>query len=103
MRDDPVGPIRRQLVEHILRLAERTNMHVAAAAMGIDPPRMSDLRKGRIEQFSLERLIRMLDAVGRRVRIDVEAVVSGEVRWWECVRAQAARRKRRKSPVRQPR
>ena len=100
MRDDPVGPLRRQLVDHILRLAARTNMHVAAYAMGIDPPRLSDLRRGRIEHFSLERLIRMLDAVGRRVRMDVEALEPGAVRWWECVQVQRARRRRRKSPRR---
>lgn len=69
--------------------------------MGIDPPRLSDLRHGRIERFSLERLIRILDAVGQTVTLQVEGPMY--VRWWLRVREQIARRKtcrRRRSATR---
>jgi predicted XRE-type DNA-binding protein len=97
MPADLVRNLKRKLVDHILEVATQTNMVVAAHAMGSDPPRMSDLRHGRVDQFSLERLIRMLDAIGRRVRLEVEVVGPRDVDWFACARAQRKRRKRRAS------
>lgn len=46
----------------------------AAEALGIDQPKVSALRNGRLGGFSVERLIRFLNALHR----DVEIVVSAE-------------------------
>ena len=82
MLDDPIPALKRQLADAILQLADQTNMHVAARRFGIDVPRMSDLRRGRIARFSLERLIRILATVDRRVDVDVVATKSGSIRWF---------------------
>lgn len=44
----------------------------AASALGVDQPKVSALRNGRLSGFSVERLIRFLNALDR----DVEIVVS---------------------------
>jgi len=48
----------------------------AAKALGIDQPKVSALRNGRLSGFSVERLIRFLNALDR----DVEIVVSAKPR-----------------------
>jgi predicted XRE-type DNA-binding protein len=39
--------------------------------LGTDPPRVSDLRRGRLERFSLETLIRFASRMRRRVELVV--------------------------------
>src|SRR3989304_2135500 len=48
----------------------------AGKALGIDQPKVSALRNGRLSGFSVERLIRFLNALNR----DVEIVVSAKPR-----------------------
>ena len=48
----------------------------AAKILGIDQPKVSALRNGRLSGFSVERLIRFLNAMNR----DVEIVVSAKPR-----------------------
>jgi predicted XRE-type DNA-binding protein len=45
----------------------------AAAFFGETQPRISNLMKGEISRFSIDKLINMLTRAGRRVRIEVEA------------------------------
>jgi predicted XRE-type DNA-binding protein len=82
MLDDPIPALKRRLANEILRLADQTNMHVAARRFGIDVPRMSDLRRGRIARFSVERLIRILATVDRRVDVTVVTTTSASIRWF---------------------
>jgi predicted XRE-type DNA-binding protein len=79
--DDPIAPLKRQLADAILELASQTNMHVAARQFGIGVPRMSDLRHGRIARFSVERLIRILATVDRRVQLTVVASTRRPILW----------------------
>ena len=44
----------------------------AAELMGIDQPKVSDVIRGRISKYSLDRLIRFLRALGRDVEIRVK-------------------------------
>lgn len=44
----------------------------AAELLGIDQPKISALMRGRLESFSLERLMRFLNALGRDVEIVVK-------------------------------
>jgi predicted XRE-type DNA-binding protein len=43
----------------------------AAAVLGLDQPKVSALVRGRVEGFSLDRLFRLLTALGQRVEIAV--------------------------------
>jgi predicted XRE-type DNA-binding protein len=45
----------------------------AAARCGVTQPRMSDLLRGRVSQFSLDALVNIATALGRRVHFELEA------------------------------
>lgn len=45
----------------------------AAGRCGVSQPRMNDLLRGRISRFSLDALVNIATALGRRVHIDLEA------------------------------
>lgn len=45
----------------------------AAAHCGVTQPRMNDLLRGRISRFSLDALVNIATALGRRVHIELEA------------------------------
>ena len=45
----------------------------AAKRCGITQPRMNDLLRGRVSRFSLDALVNIATAIGRRVRIEIEA------------------------------
>src|SRR5215204_3695296 len=82
MSGDQIPILKRQLADAILAIAGQTNMHVAARVFGIGVPRMSDLRRGRIARFSVERLIRILATVDRRVDLTVVCMGPERVRWF---------------------
>jgi predicted XRE-type DNA-binding protein len=64
-----------QLASHIRQIIKRRRLtQVAAAAlMGIDQPKVSALLNGRLANFSSERLMRLLTALGQDVEIMVKA------------------------------
>ena len=64
-----------QLASHIREVIRRRRLtQVAAAAlMGIDQPKVSALLNGRLTNFSSERLMRLLTALGQDVDITVRA------------------------------
>jgi predicted XRE-type DNA-binding protein len=64
-----------QLASHIRRAIGRRRLTQAAAAarMGIDQPKVSALLNGRLANFSSERLMRLLTALGQDVEITVRA------------------------------
>jgi predicted XRE-type DNA-binding protein len=45
----------------------------AAQRCGVTQPRMNDLLRGRVSRFSLDALVNIATALGRRVRLDLEA------------------------------
>lgn len=55
-------------IRHIVKLRRLTQV-AAAAAMGIDQPKVSALLNGRLANFSSERLMRLLTALGQDVDI----------------------------------
>ena len=55
---DPIPPLKAQVAARIVEKLERWAQVWAADLIGTDQPRMSDLRNGRLERFSLERLLR---------------------------------------------
>jgi predicted XRE-type DNA-binding protein len=68
-----------QLASHIRQVIKRRRLTQAAAAklMGIDQPKVSALLNGRIANFSSERLMRLLTALGQDVEISVKATRRG--------------------------
>jgi predicted XRE-type DNA-binding protein len=62
-----------QLASHIRQLIKRQRLTQAAAAalMGIDQPKVSALIHGRLANFSSERLMRLLTALGQDVDITI--------------------------------
>ena len=46
----------------------------AAAQCGITQTRMNDLLRGRLSRFSLDALVNVATAIGRRVHLELEAV-----------------------------
>ena len=45
----------------------------AARRCGVTQPRINDLLRGRVSRFSLDALVNIATAIGRRVRIELEA------------------------------
>jgi len=68
-----------QLASHIRRAIESRHLSKAAAAalMGIDQPKVSALINGRIDNFSSERLMRLLTKLGQNVDVTVRAKARG--------------------------
>jgi predicted XRE-type DNA-binding protein len=62
-----------KLVQRIRELIEERKLTQAKAAglLGIDQPKVSALVRGRVEGYSIDRLIRFLNALGQRVEISV--------------------------------
>jgi predicted XRE-type DNA-binding protein len=61
------------LVERIRNLiaARSLNQTEAAALLGLDQPKVSALIRGHVEGFSVDRLFRLLNALGQQVKIFV--------------------------------
>jgi len=64
-----------QLASHIRQVIGRRRLTQikAAALMGIDQPKVSALLNGRLANFSSERLMRLLTALGQDVEIIIKA------------------------------
>lgn len=68
-----------QLASQIRQTIRRRRLTQAAAAslMGIDQPKVSALLNGRLANFSSERLMRLLTALGHDVEISIKAKPRG--------------------------
>lgn len=53
--------------------ANKWTQSEAAQHCGVTQPRMNDLCRGRISRFSLDALVNIATALGRRVHIELEA------------------------------
>ena len=67
--------VRSELMDKISALIELEGWTQAAAAVrcGVTQPRINDLLRGRISRFSLDALVNIASALGRRVRVELEA------------------------------
>ena len=66
--------MRAQLMIEIERYVQKSGLSQAEAAkrLGITQPRLNDLLRGKIDKFSLDALVNMLNTVGRRVSMRVK-------------------------------
>ena len=67
--------VRAELVIEIRRImeAEGWNQTEAAGRFGVSRTRLNDALRGRLEKVSIDRLVMMLAAVGRHVRVQVNS------------------------------
>jgi predicted XRE-type DNA-binding protein len=75
MIDDPIPGLKEQLRQSILADTGLMNQLAAAHMLGVDEARMSNIERGRLKHFSLQKLIRLLARMNRRV--DLAVVVVG--------------------------
>jgi len=68
---DPVPELKERLAQEIVEVMEGWTQWNAAVLLGTDQPRVSDLRQGKLERFSLEQLMRMLARINRRVDVTI--------------------------------
>ncbi len=63
-----------KLAARIVQIFEerKLNQTQAAKLLGVDQPKVSQIYRGRLDDFSIERLVRFLTALHRDVRIVVE-------------------------------
>lgn len=66
--------VRAELIVEIRRLMEEKgwNQTKAAEQFGISRPRLNDILRGRLEKVTIDRLVTMLAAAGRHVRVTVD-------------------------------
>ena len=91
---DPIGPLREQLAHEIMALVSHLSSQYAARVLGVDEARVADLRHGRWRRFSLERLIRILANLQRRVDLIVVNTGPAQKRW-PVLRPEAPQRRRK--------
>ena len=72
MQLDPVPALKRQAAEAIKRELERHYDAGAALLLETDQPRVSNLRRGRLDRFSLETLLRFATRIGLDVELRFE-------------------------------
>lgn len=68
---DPIPELKRQLGVELARLVSGWNIDDIACLIGTDRRRIPELRRGKLDRFSLETLVRYLTRLRRRVQITV--------------------------------
>ena len=76
-RSNPIPALKRQLGAELARIIHRYQAWDIAPTMGTDGPRVSDLRKGKLDRFSLEALMRYTCRLGYRVELRFEKIPFG--------------------------
>jgi predicted XRE-type DNA-binding protein len=66
---------RAELMRQIAKVVQKNKWIQAEAARhcGVTQPRMNDLLRGRISHFSLDALVNIATAIGKRVHVQLEA------------------------------
>ena len=66
---------RAELMRQIAAIIKANDWKQADAAVhcGVTQPRMNDLLRGRVSRFSIDALVNIATALGRRVRVEVGA------------------------------
>ena len=59
-----------------LIVAKRLTQVEAAELLGLDQPKISGLVHGKVEGYTIDRLIRILNSLGQRVQISIQPAVS---------------------------
>jgi predicted XRE-type DNA-binding protein len=68
---DPIPELKRALAAELVRVIKGWNAHDIGVLIGTDQPRISDLRRGKLDRFSLESIVRFLARMRHRVEFCV--------------------------------
>jgi predicted XRE-type DNA-binding protein len=68
---DPIPHLKQQVAAAVVAQLQPWTQPMAAELLRTDQPRVSDLRNGKLERFSLERLIRFAARRGGTVSITI--------------------------------
>ena len=71
-----------ELVRHINKIIEQKGLTQVEAArvLGVSQPKVSALRRGRLTDFSLDRLVRFLVVLGQEVGISIRPAAHGALK-----------------------
>jgi len=61
-----------QRIRDLIGLRQLTQVQ-AAELLGIDQPKVSGLLRGRVQGYTIDRLFRLVNALGQRVEIHIQA------------------------------
>lgn len=86
---DPIPALKAQVAGVLVERLRGFTCEIAGGRLKLAPQRIGDLRRGRLDDFSLQRLVRCLHRLGDQIEITV--VRSDEV-WAREARAETARR-----------
>lgn len=86
---DPIPALKEQLAAALVERLAGMSQEIAAGRAGITRQRIGDIRAGKLDDLSLQRLVRCLYKLGDQVEITI--VPSGEVSMRE-MRAESQRR-----------
>jgi predicted XRE-type DNA-binding protein len=70
-RPDPIPELKRLVADEIRRRIDGWRTADIAVHLGTDQPRLSDIRQGKLQRFSLETLIRFATRLRCRVELRV--------------------------------
>ena len=70
--------VRSKLLSELAAIIAESGMTQTEAStmLGIQQSRISDIKRGKIQRFSVDALIKLLAAVGRRVDVQITAVAA---------------------------
>ena len=68
---DPIRALKSALASELLKALTAWTPSQVIYYIPLDKARWSDLRRGRLKRFSVERLIRWLDVLGYRVEVKI--------------------------------
>ncbi len=71
---DPILALKVQLAQRLVDRLEGWSQADAGVLLGADQPRASNLRRQRLDRFSLDRMVRFAAALGGDITIDVSWV-----------------------------
>jgi predicted XRE-type DNA-binding protein len=73
--------VRSKLMYAILRIMREGNLkqREAAKLFGVSQPRISDVKRGKMDAFTIDSLVTMLARAGRRVKVDVVDIATEPV------------------------
>jgi predicted XRE-type DNA-binding protein len=68
---DPIPRLKREAAVALAELLSQWGAHETAALLGTHPQRIREIRRGKLDRFSLETLIRYLTRLGNRVELRI--------------------------------
>ena len=72
-REDPIPRLKRDAAAKLVELFANWTAHDVAAYIGTDAQRVMEIRRGKLDRFSLETLVRYIERMGRHVDLTVSA------------------------------